>query len=176
MKKFVSIALALILALSLCACGEDNSSKDNTKPTASTSPNASRDAIGYTFTSNGTKFGVGMDAKKVVEKLGTYKDRAVTESCGDMGGNDINYFYANFTIYANDAEGYERIYCIELTSDVEATEKNICIGATTDEVKAAYGTPSTESSTGLIYQKDDMTLTFMLDTEKGTVSSIQYYG
>ncbi len=173
MKKFVLITLALILALSLCACGGDNgSSKDSTKPTGSSS--TSRDAIGYTFTTGGNKFGVGMDAKKVVEKLGTYKDRAVTESCGDMGGNDINYFYANFTIYANDAEGYERIYCIELTSDVEATEKNVCIGATADEVKNAYGAPSSETSTGLIYKKDGMSLTFML--ENGAVSSIQYYG
>ena len=174
MKKFVLITLALILALSLCACGGDNgSSKDSTKPTAGCDKGPG-EAIGYTFTTGGTQFGVNMDAKKVVEKLGSYNDRAVSESCGDMGGNDINYFYANFTIYANDAEGYERIYCIELTSDVEATEKHVSIGDTADAVKSAYGTPSKETSVGLIYEKDGMSLTFML--ENGAVSSIQYYG
>lgn len=169
MKKFLMTVLALVLVLSLCACGGDNGGDPTTPPAQN---NTTTDSpIGYAMKVNGTSFGVGMDAQKVVEKLGACEP-VVTESCGDMGGNDYEYAYQDYIVYANDGTGAVRIYCVEIISDLVATPENVTIGDTAEDVKGVYGDPTTESSTSLIYEKDGMQLIFI--TEDGGVTSIQY--
>lgn len=164
MKKLFAIVLALMMALSLCACGDD--ANKETEPAAAQGP------VGYTFTHNGVKFGVDMDVAEVLTGLGNYNNRKETESCA-FGGMDVDYYYSDFTIYTNTEKGYERIYCIELTNDMVETEEGVSLFQTADAVTAAYGTPSQSSTTGMVYEKDGMTLTFLLTD--GNVSSIQYY-
>jgi hypothetical protein len=54
-----------------------------------------------------------------------------------------------------------------------STEKGISIGATPEQVKAAYGEPDSVSTENcLIYAKDGMKLRFMI--RDGKVSSIVY--
>lgn len=172
MKKYMLIALALILVLALCACGDDPAPTDPAGTTGSTA-NVPTTPIGYTFTYNNVKFGVGMSAENVVKELGDPKDRAVSESCA-FGGNDIVYYYgSSIAISTNDENGYERIFCIELMDDLVETEEGVCIGDTADKVKSAYGEATTATDNGLVYNKDGMTLTFILTD--GAVSSIQYY-
>lgn len=172
MKKLILIALVLVMALAMCACGNDPAVTDPTGTTGS-SANVPTNPIGYTFTYNNVKFGVGMTAENVVKELGDPKDRAVSESCA-FGGNDIVYYYgSSVAISTNDENGYERIFCIELVDDLVETEEGVCIGDTADKVKSTYGEASSETDNGLVYNKDSMTLTFILTD--GAVSSIQYY-
>lgn len=170
MKKLVLTLLALIVVLSLCACGSD---APDTQPTdGSTQGDApATGPVGYTFTYEGTKFGVDMDAAAVVAALGEAKDRAVTESCA-FGGNDIVYDYRSVKISTNDELGYERIYCIELVDDMAQTEEGIKIGSDADAITAAYGEATTTNAGGVIYSKDGMELRFLL--KDGKVTSIQY--
>ena len=171
MKRYMLIALALMLALALCACGEDPTTTEpagttNSTVTPSTTPK------GYTFTYNGTQFGVDMAVEGVLTKLGQPKDKYTSKSCA-FGGEDTVYYYSSIQISTNNEQGYERIYSIYLEDDLVSTEKNICIGNTVDQVKAAYGEADAVSSDScLIYSKDGMTLRFNLTD--GKVSSILY--
>ena len=171
MKKFMLIALALVMVLALCACGDDPVTTD---PAGTTNSNVtpSNNPKGYTFTYNGTQFGVDMAVESVLTKLGEPKDKYTSASCA-FGGEDTVYYYSSIQISTNDEQGYERIYSIYLEDDLVATEKNVCIGNTADQVKAAYGEPDAASSDAcLIYSKDGMSLRFNLTD--GKVSSILY--
>lgn len=169
MKKTALIALLLIAAMMLCACGGD--AQPDLTVTAPTTQQPAEGPVGYGFTYEGVEFGVGMDAASVIQALGEPKDRAVTESCA-FGGNDILYDYQSVKIYTNDEDGYERIYCIELMDDMAKTRKDIKTGASQDAVTAAYGEPTTSNAGGCIYAKDGMELRFLM--KDGKVTSIQY--
>jgi predicted small lipoprotein YifL len=171
MKKIILIVLALTLVFSLCACGGsegcDNkpAENNNAKQELATSP------IGYGLKVNGVTFGIGMGAEDVVKKLGAVEP-VKSESCGDMGGDDYEYNYNDYVIYANDGGGAIRIYCVELRSDMVATAEGISPSASVDEVKEIYGAPTSESSANLIYEKDGMELVFFLKGD--AVDAIQY--
>lgn len=166
MKKLICIVLALVCVLGLVAC-TDNSGNGTTKPTTG-DKNTPK---GYLFTYNGTQFGVDMAMEGVLTKLGQPDDKLTSASCA-FGGNDTVYYYDSIEISTNDELGYERIYSIYLKDDLVSTEKNICVGATADEVKTAYGEPTATAANGLTYEKDGMTLKFNL--KDGSVSSILY--
>ena len=171
MKRFLTLALAMLLVLGLCACGNDETpaASDPTKggdKTPSTTP------VGYTFTYNDYQFGVGMAVEAVLEKLGEPVQKIESESCA-FGGKDTIYYYSGIQISTNNEEGYEKIYSIYLEDDLTATEKGVSVGNTADQVKAAYGEPDASSSeTCLIYSKAGMYLKFILKDNK--VSSITY--
>lgn len=164
MKRFLIIALAAMLVLGLCACAESD-------PAGTTAPgNTPSGPVGYRFTYNGYQFGVGMAMKDV--KLGEPLDKAVSESCA-FGGQDTVYYYGSIQVSTNDEEGYEKVYSIYLEDDLVSTEKGISIGATPEQVKAAYGEPDAVSTENcLIYGKDGMKLRFNINN--GKVSSIIY--
>lgn len=167
MKKLICIVLALVCVFGLVACTDNSGNGTTTKPTTG-DKNTPK---GYLFTYNGTQFGVDMAMDSVLTKLGQPDDKLTSASCA-FGGNDTVYYYDSIEISTNDELGYERIYSIYLKDDLVSTEKNICVGATADEVKTAYGEPSITAGNGLTYEKDGMTLKFNL--KDGSVSSILY--
>lgn len=171
MKKFMLIALALVMVLALCACGDDPKTTDPTGTTGNQS--VSNEPKGYTFTHNGVKFGVDIVAADVLTKLGEADDKFTSASCA-FGGNDTVYYYgSSVQISTNDELGYERIFSIYLADDLVSTEEGVCIGDSTDKVKSAYGEPGDKSNdSSMVYEKDGMTLTFIIN--EGSVSSIRY--
>ena len=168
MKKLIAILLAMVCVLSLCACGGGAPETTGGQP-KETTPSAGEEA--YTCTYEGVKIRLGYDVGDVVSDLGEPKDRAVTESCA-FGGNDIVYDYRSVKISANDEEGFERVYCVELVDDMAQTEEGIKIGATAEAVTAAYGEPTTSNAGGVIYTKGGVELRFLM--KDGKVTSIQY--
>ena len=170
MKRFLMIALAALLVLGLCACGEDTPAP--TDPTKGGDVTPSTTPVGYTFTYNGYQFGVDMSIDTVVDNLGQPKDKAEMNSCA-FGGTNFVYYYNSIQINTTDDTGYDRIYTIYLEDDLVATEKGISVGNTAQQVKEAYGEPGEASSeTCLVYAKDGMYLKFNLKADK--VSSITY--
>lgn len=170
MKKYIALILALVCALTLCACGGDT--PDTTKEPATTTGTASNTPVGYLFTYNGVQFGVDMPAADVLSSLGTPKDKYTSKSCA-FQGEDTVYYYSSIQVSTNNEQGYERIYSIYLEDDLVSTEKGISVGSTESAVKDAYGEPGSKSSdAALIYEKDGMTLTFNL--KDGVVSTILY--
>jgi hypothetical protein len=169
MKRFIALSLVLLTLLALCACGADT---NETQP-STTAPNqtATDTPMGYPMTYNNVTFGIGMKADGVLDALGEAKSRVVSASCA-FGGNDIVYDYQSVKISANDENGYEMIYCIELVDDMAQTQKGIKIGSTKDAVIAAYGDATKTVGVNLLYEKDGMELRFLLKNDK--VTSIQY--
>lgn len=168
MKKFSLIAVFLIAAMVLCACG--GGAPQSTEGSEQ-GGQVQEGPVGYTFTYDDVQMGVDMDAADVLEALGEAKSRVVSASCA-FGGNDIVYDYQSVKISTNDELGYERIYCIEVVDDMAQTEKGIKIGSASDAVTAAYGEPTTTNAGGVIYEKDGMQLRFLM--KDGKVTSIQY--
>lgn len=171
MKKITWIALVLVMAMMLCACGGGT---ENTNPTGTIGgkDDVSVTPAGYLFTYNDVQFGVDMAMEGVLAKLGQPDDKYTSASCA-FGGEDTVYYYSSIQISTNNELGYERIYSIYLEDDLVSTEKGISVGATADAVKEAYGEPGASSAdTVMIYEKDGMALSFNL--KDGVVSSIRY--
>lgn len=177
MKKIIAMLLALMLVASLCACGKgdegkssDKTAKEN-KPGSANTSNVSDTPIGHAMKVDGVTFGIGMDAEKVVAQLGAIEP-VITESCGDMGGNDYEYVYDDFVIYANDGGGAIRIYCMEITTDLANTVEGLTIGDTTETVTSTCGAPTSQSDANIIYEQDGMQLIFFMENDE--VTAIQY--
>ena len=168
MKKMLTLLLAFVLVFGLCACGND--ATDNTTTTTQPAQNGNT-PMGYSMKIGDVTFGIGMNATEVSQKLGACEP-FITESCGDMGGNDYEYDYQDYIIYANDGAGSVRIYCMEIKSDLVSTPENISIGDSAEDVKGAYGEPTSAGDTNMVYEKDGMQLIFILDG--GEVTAIQY--
>lgn len=151
MKRLAIVALCVML----CGCGKEEL----------------RQPEGYVFYSGGVEIAVGMDADVVVSRLGE-RVPFVSESCGNMGGNDYEYDYEDFTIFANDGGGNKEIYCVVLESDLVKTAEDIVIGDTQEDVTGVYGEPKRRTDTALIYEKGAVELTFVM--KEGLVRSIQY--
>ncbi len=169
MKKLICMALAFVMILALCACGE-NANTPTTKP----GNNAPKDdnVKGYTFTMDGKKLGVNMKMSDVVALIGNAKDSIVSSSCA-FEGNDTTHYYGNdLVITTSNSKGYDWVWQIELKSDNYKTEEGIEIGSTVDAVKTAYGNPDNNMDTKLVYGKDGMRLEFLITD--GKVSSIIY--
>ena len=169
MKATICIVLAMILALGMFGCAKNEDTGATTQPTIQVTPGTS--PIGYGFTYNGVTFGIGMDADAVIAALGEPKSQEKTASCA-FGGYDIVYTYDNFKISANDENGFNRIYGIQLINDMAETQENIYTGCMAEEVIAKYGDPTSSNAAGLYYAKDGMELQFML--KDGAVDKIQY--
>ena len=97
MKKFSLIAVVLIAAMLLCACG---SGDGEVQTTGTTGGQVSEGPVGYTFTYDGVQMGVDMDATEVLEELGEPKSRVVSASCA-FDGHDILYDYRSFRLTTN---------------------------------------------------------------------------
>ena len=171
MKRFFAMMLAMMLVLGLCACGGDTDNGGDTTPPAQNNNNISDSPMGYAMMDKDVVFGIGMDAEKVVAKLGACEP-VITESCGDMGGDDYEYAYQDYIIYANNGGGAVRIYCVELISDLVSTPEKVAIGDDAKAVEAAYGEPTGKTDTSMSYDFSGMQLIFIM--ENGEVTSIQY--
>ena len=184
MKKIIAMMLALMLVLCLCACGDDatnndSSKNDNTADNGTNNTNndgngstaLSDTPVGYALTVKGCTFGIGMDAEKVVAKLGEH-ELTKSESCGAMGGNDYDYNFGDYVIYANDGNGAIRIYSMSITSDLVETPEGLTIGSTVEEVTGTLGQPTSQTATLLDYEKDGVVLRFSIDDD--TVQKIDY--
>ena len=85
-KRLLSLALALLFALSLCACGKDASALE---------------------TAQGM---IGGSAAELASAIGQPKDTSYASSClGD--GEDGEWYYDGFTVYTyRDTDGTENVY------------------------------------------------------------------
>lgn len=88
-------------------------------------------------------------------------------------GEDINYYYNDFTLYVwNDNGSYQTIG-IDISGAGASTSRGITIGSTAEEVTAAYGLDYTEENSDFVYRYDgDCSLRFTMNG--GVVTFISY--
>lgn len=161
-KKIVLLTAAMTMAAALTACGgSDDGGTGGTKEAS---------GEGYTFTSGSTVIEMNADASAVVEELGESDDYFESESCA-FEGLDKVYTYPGFQLNTYPVDDKDYVLSVVFMDDTVSTDEGISIGSTKDEVTEAYGEPSSESSSKLVYEKGDSELTVGLDGD--SVSTLE---
>ena len=163
MKKILALCIALLLVFSLAACGGDNDGDDANN-------GGSSNAKEYTFTYNGVKISVGVDAKPILAKLGN-PEGEVGEACG-TDEKDVIYSLSGIELETHVKGDDEVIRQIKIINDSKSTDKGITVGSSKDEVIKAYGKSYKEGSTGALrYEGGSSEIEFHFSSS-GNVSSI----
>ena len=118
-----------------------------------------------------TKIELDKKAESVLEKLGEPK---YSDNLGDCGGIGVQmkYTYDDITVNTLKEKDGEVIHKIGFLNDLVSTPKGISIGSSEQEVRDAYGTPSSEENGKLTYTSGDLELEFTV--KNGSVSAINY--
>lgn len=181
MKKILSLVLALVLVLSMAACGGE-------APTQTLGPNAPAasdpavdtptvdtpvqpDPDSWTYNVRDVDVMMHAPAAPVLEALGEPVSYTKEASCA-FTGLDKTYFYGGFYLQTYPIGDEDYIYSVWLIDDSSTTPEGIYIGAPQSEVEAAYGTTGYNGTNAYIMTGTTSKLTIIMDN--GVVSSIQY--
>ena len=171
MKKIFALALALMLVLTMAACGGET-------PAATTEPKAPAvlgptqpDAASWKYTIRGVDVMMHAEAAPVLAALGDPISFTEEASCA-FTGLDKTYNYGGFFLQTYPLGDVDYIYSAWLMDDSSETPEGIYIGATQAEVEAAYGADAFNGSNAYILTGTTSKLTVILTD--GIVSSIQY--
>lgn len=196
-KRMVTMVLGVVLALGLCACGNDevkvitgnntetvtenekaddddgiDSDMDNTDAEDAGKATADTDELkGYIFTTDGTDIAVDMNMADVLEKLGDPISYFEAASCAFQGLDKI-YTYSHFEIDTYPDGENDRISSIIIKDDLISTPEGLIIGMAQEEMEGIYGTDYEVNGDMCVYTKDGMHLSALVTN--GVISSIQY--
>lgn len=183
MKKRLIVVAALLL---LAGCGEKEAvttsgNAQNTEVTQAaqdeavggakdltTAPEA---AEGFSFVTNGVTVPMNVDAAPIIEALGDPVEYFEAASCAFQGLDKI-YTYNGFEINTYPKDNKDYISTVYFLDDSVATDKNIYLGSTLDEVLAAYGEDYTEENGEYTYVLGQTKLCILV--EEDSVTSITY--
>ena len=185
MKRFICLMLVLAMALTLAACGGDETPKATNAPSQDNqnveqqptdAPDAATEAPvaageAYTFTYGSTTIAMNADTAPIVAALGEPKKYTEEESCA-FEGLSKTYFFGSFYLETYPDGDTDRVYCVWLVDDSVNTEEGIYIGATQQQVEDAYGAQWYNGKNAYVVKTGDCVLTIIL--ENGVVNSIQY--
>jgi ABC-type phosphate/phosphonate transport system substrate-binding protein len=185
-KRIISICLSLAMAALIAGCGSSektisgevvNVTTDSEEETTEDATQAEENDVqeeagqGYVFTVKGTTFVVDGEAADAVEALGDPLSYYESPSCA-FGDLDKIYTYNGFELDTYSTGGKDYVSAIILKDDSLSTPEGVCIGDTEDKVRETYGTPDSEADSTLLYTKDGMKLSFII--QEGKVASVQY--
>lgn len=190
MKKSITKKMSMLLVCILAAgmiltgCGDSddggsnasnsNNSSDNNNQTSQDDNNQGSDekpVDSYTFTYNGTTVSMNADMSTITSSLGEPAKYFESQSCAFQGLDKV-YTYGSVVIQTYPKDDKDYVYSIQLKDDTVETKEGVYIGSSKDDVKKAYGTPSTENENAYIYTKGDCTLTFIFTND--AVAEITY--
>lgn len=189
MKKLILLMLALVMVLSLAACGDDDAaSQGGQQITLSTqAPEENQDNVqestGGVETANGPVVGEGVfsfnwegveiipgepfDASKLPAAASTY----TVPSCA-LEGTDNVYNYETFEVTAYDEGSGEYVYSIYLIDANLATAEGLALGDDLAKVIDTYGEDYAQDGTAYVYYRTNTLLSIIVENE--TVVSIEY--
>ncbi len=120
---------------------------------------------------NGVKIELDKKADSVLQKLGTPKYEDNLGDCGGIGVQ-MKYTYGDIAVNTLKEEDGEVIHKISLIYDTVSTPKGISIGSSEQDVRDAYGKPTSDDNGKLLYKKSDLELEFTV--KDGSVSAVNY--
>ncbi len=144
MKHSLSILLALAAALTVSLSGCSGSS---------TSADASFSDTDLILNIGGDSYTCAVGIDTVTNALGEDYEYAEGLSCA-YDGLDKTFTYEEATFYTNPMERGDTVSEIYTESADVTTSKGITVGATKDEVLAAYGDSAEDAGNMLIYRGD----------------------
>lgn len=164
MKKIISLILCLLLVFCFAGCGDNGN--DNTK----TDNGGKKEAV-HSFTYNGVKVEMGVDAADILSKLGEPKSMTEEASCA-FEGMDRTYFYGSLyvTTYPNGEK--ENIYGAWFVDDSVTTDEGVYIGASKADVEKAYGADAFDGTSSYVITKGASKLTIIVEDD--AVTGITY--
>lgn len=167
-KALVTLVCALLVCALLAGCGggSDSGSAQSGAPAGESAPGSK-----YSFTLKGVQIAANAEMAPLVEALGEPTDYFESESCAFQGLDKV-YTYGSVIIRTYPKDAVDYVLSVELRDDTVSTGEGVYIGASAEDVTAAYGEPSEQSSAALRYVDGDCTLTFLLTD--GRVTDITY--
>ncbi len=203
MKKLMTasfILLTILLALTLGACSSvptstgtpasatptEPAKTQDTAPAATPTATATTAAEAAPLTEkdlemvfNGQTFKLKTDAKLLLDVLGKDYEKQESDSCL-YEGMDREFDYAKITIITFPQNKKDIIDEVDIADTGFTTSRGIKVGATLDEVTAAYGKNYKDEGTQIKYilsgNPDDMkSPCIIFELENGKVTSIDYY-
>ena len=155
MKRFISLAIALIMLVCFVGCDGGSEAKS------------------YVFKSGDVEIKVGGEANAVVSALGEAQNLVETPSCGGGAEPDREYTYAGFKFNTVNENGVNKIVKLVIIDDSVSTAEGISIGDGREAVIEAYGENYTENASGtLTYTDGEVKLMFGI--KNGSVTAIHY--
>ena len=174
MKKRLAMAmLGLMLALGLCACGNDDVkviTKDGVETGAENEKDENGDAADADA-EDGMDMAMDMEMEDVLAKLGEPVSYFEAASCAFQGLDKV-YTYNHYEIDTYPDGDDDRISSIILKDDLIATPEGLSIGMTKSDMENAYGTGYETNGNMCVYTKDGMHLSILVEND--AVTSIQY--
>lgn len=186
-KTFTALCVsaALITAMTACAPKEQGgnapqlisggtaatvASKETNKQDPA-APTASSDAYGFIY--KGILLTPGMDADAAIKALGEgYVKSPDIQSCA-FNGIETSYDYKEIVLFVDNRDGGNyKINTIDVR-DPSVDCGGVKIGSSMDDVKKAFGDPTSQEIYGLCYEKNHTQIQFISVDEK-TVSSILF--
>ena len=172
MKKIFALVLALMLVLTMTACGGETTPETTTEPQAPAVLGPTQpDASSWKYTVRGVDILMHAEAAPVLEALGEPVSYTEEASCA-FTGLDKTYYYGGFYLQTYPIGDADYIYSVWLVDDSSTTPEGVYIGASQSEVEAAYGAEGFNGDNAYILKGTTSTLTIILTD--GIVSSIQY--
>ena len=171
MKKLFALTLALMLVLTMAACGGEKPAETTAPVSGGEMAPITPDASSWKYTVRGVDILMNAEAAPVLEALGEPVSFTEEASCA-FTGLDKTYNYGGFFLQTYPLNDVDYIYSAWLMDDSSETPEGIYIGATQAEVEAAYGTDGFNGDNAYIMEGTTSKLTIILTD--GVVSSIQY--
>ena len=129
------------------------------------------DYKGYLFDYQGTVVGMNAEAAPILERLGREISYFEAASCA-FNGLDKMYTYDGFELDTYPMDGKDYVSAVLLQNDIVVTSEGVGIGDSEEKVRQTYGDDVVKDKGIIVYRKDGMKLTFIIDN--GKVSSIEY--
>lgn len=174
MKRLTTLlCICIIVALTLIGCGDSNtgSGTQNNGGNTNTADTGNKGGKGYVFKAKGVEISIDMDMSAIEEKLGETVSYFEEPSCAAQGTARL-FTYSGFEIDTYPDGEKDLVGYIILKDDTVATPEGIDLSKTKTDVIKAYGENYKENGTALVYEKDGMKLSFILNGDN--ISSIQY--
>ena len=171
MKKIFALVLALMLVLTMAACGGETA-PETTEPNAPAVLGPTQpDANSWKYSVRGVEIMMHAEAAPIIEALGEPVSYTEEASCA-FSGLDKTYYYGGFYLQTYPLNDVDYVYSLWLVDDSSTTPEGLYIGASQAEVESLYGAEGFNGSNAYILKGTTSTLTIILN--EGTVSSIQY--
>lgn len=168
MKRLITFLLAALMLFAFCACGETTSDDKNNEPEASLAKNYEK----LFYVSGDVKFGIGDNAREIMDKLGEPMDTFESASCAYQG-SDYFYYYDGFEIMANDFDGTLLITGITVDDDTVQIPQGVKVGMNIEEALSLMDVD--HSQNGSVYKfTEGSTILRIRAGEDNTVAAIEY--